>query len=193
MVIKSEAWPTVVKLKSFNISRGSEIVYRAITQIVCSVLRYIRYLGILFWGCLSGVIVNDVRRFSARRTRRIRGFNSHRSRIFIWIMSQLWSKKTSVVATNWEKCHNSAHKNSLQFYTENYLTKPVSITIFIYLYCIFCIVNPFYIHCKWLLNSFFGNQLWPSCNVAECGISLGSTLFVMTKTIYSKRRHFMWK
>ena len=34
----------------------------------------------LFWGCLDGVMVKDVRRCSARRARRIRGFAPHRSR-----------------------------------------------------------------------------------------------------------------
>ena len=33
-----------------------------------------------FWGCLDGVMVKDVRRCSARRARRIRGFAPHRSR-----------------------------------------------------------------------------------------------------------------
>ena len=32
------------------------------------------YLSILFWGCLDGVIVKDVKRCSARRAHRIRGF-----------------------------------------------------------------------------------------------------------------------
>ena len=32
-----------------------------------------------FWGCLNGVMVKDVRRCSARRARRILGFNPHRS------------------------------------------------------------------------------------------------------------------
>ena len=38
---------------------------------------------ILFWGCLDDVMVKDVRRCSARRARRIRGFNPHRSQNFI--------------------------------------------------------------------------------------------------------------
>ena len=67
----------------------------------CSVWRrYIRYLSILFWGCLGGVMVKDVRRCSARRARHIRGFIPTEVEIFIWIMSPLWSKKTSVAATD---------------------------------------------------------------------------------------------
>ena len=32
--------------------------------------------------------------------------------ILMWVMSPLWSKKTSVAATEREKYHNSAQKNS---------------------------------------------------------------------------------
>ena len=52
-----------------------------IYEVYCSVWsHYICHLSILFWGCLDGIMVKDVRRCSARRARRIRGFNSHRSR-----------------------------------------------------------------------------------------------------------------
>ena len=90
--------------------RNIIILHRKIANIepiygvYCSVWRrYICYLSILFWGCLDGVMVKDVRRCSARR--RIRGFNPRGStptevEIFIWIMSPLWSKKTSVAATD---------------------------------------------------------------------------------------------
>ena len=57
-------------------------------------------LSILFWGCLDGVMVKDVRRCSARRARRIVGSTTAEVEIFIWIMSPLWSKKTSVAATD---------------------------------------------------------------------------------------------
>ena len=87
--------------------RNIIILHRKIVNIepiygvYCSVCRHnICYLSILFWGFLDGVMVKDVRRCSARRARRIRGFNPTEVEIFIWIMSPLWSKKTSVAATD---------------------------------------------------------------------------------------------
>ena len=70
-----------------QIKKNITILHRKIVNIEplygvnCSVWRRnIRYLSILFLGCLSGVMVNDVRRSSASRARRIRGFNPHRGR-----------------------------------------------------------------------------------------------------------------
>ena len=67
--------------------RNIIILHRKIVNIepiygvYCSVWRrYICYLSILYWGCLDGVMDKDVRRCIARRARRIRGFNPHRSR-----------------------------------------------------------------------------------------------------------------
>ena len=50
-------------------------------------------------GFLCGVMVKDVRHCSARCASLIRGFNPNKVEIFIWIMSRLWLKKTSVAAT----------------------------------------------------------------------------------------------
>ena len=67
--------------------RNIIILHRKIVNIepiyvvYCSVWRrYICYLSIPSWRCLDGVMVKGVRRCSARRARRIRGFNPHRSR-----------------------------------------------------------------------------------------------------------------
>ena len=54
-------------------------------------------------------MVKDVRRCSAKPPGRIQ---SPQKSIFIWIMSPLWLKKTSVAATDSEKYQNSAQKNS---------------------------------------------------------------------------------
>ena len=75
--------------------RNIIILHRKIVNIepiygvYCSVWRrYICYLSILFWECLDGVMVKDVRRCSARRAHRIRGFNPHRSlnEIYVWFL-----------------------------------------------------------------------------------------------------------
>ena len=67
--------------------RNIIILHRKIVNIepiygvYCSVWRrYICFLNILYRRCLDGVMVKDVRRCSAWRTRRIRGFNPYRSR-----------------------------------------------------------------------------------------------------------------
>ena len=67
--------------------RNIIILHRKIVNIepiygvYCSVWRrYICFLNILYRRCLDGVMVKDVRRCSAWRTRRIRGFNPNRSR-----------------------------------------------------------------------------------------------------------------
>ena len=57
-----------------------------------------RYLNILF-GCLCGVMVRGVRRCSARRARRIRGFNPHRRQNIYMDYVSTVIKKTSVVGT----------------------------------------------------------------------------------------------
>ena len=135
--IKSPLWSKKTSAAATD-ERNIIILHRKIVniepiyEVYCIVWRrYICYLSILFWGCLDGVMVKDVRHCNARRACRIRGFNPHRSRniymdyvstvvekdkcrcyaafvgstpteveIFIWIMSPLWSKKTSVAATD---------------------------------------------------------------------------------------------
>ena len=105
--IMSPLWSKKTSVAATD-KRNNVILHRKIVNIepiygvYCSVWRrYICYLSILFGGCLDGVMVKDVRRCSARRARRIRGFAPHRSRNnYIMIMSPLWSKKTSVAATD---------------------------------------------------------------------------------------------
>ena len=83
--------------------------------VYCSVWRrYICYLSILFWGCLDDVKVKDVRRCSARRARRIRGFNPHRSRNIYMDYVSTVVEKDKCCCYRWEKYHNSAqtHENS---------------------------------------------------------------------------------
>ena len=50
-----------------------------------------------FWGCLGGVIVKGVRRCSARRAHRIRGFNPHRRQNIYMDYVSTVVKKTSAV------------------------------------------------------------------------------------------------
>ena len=78
--IMSPVWSKKTSVAARD-ERNIIILHRKIVNIetiygvYCSVWRrYICYLSILFWGCLDGVKVKDVRRCSARRARRIRGF-----------------------------------------------------------------------------------------------------------------------
>ena len=84
--IMSSLWSKKTSVAATD-ERNIIILHRKIVSlepiygVYCSVLRrYICYLSILFSGCLDGVMVKDVRRCSARRARRIRGLNPHRSR-----------------------------------------------------------------------------------------------------------------
>ena len=68
-------------MKHLRWARKLVYITEPLYGVYCSIWRrYIHYLSILFWVCLDGVMVKDVRCCSARRTRRICGFNPHRSR-----------------------------------------------------------------------------------------------------------------
>ena len=114
--IMSPLWSKKTSVAATD-ERNIIILHRKIVNIepiygvYCSVWRpYICYLSILFWGCLDGVMVKDVTRCSARRARRIRGFNPQ---IFIWIMFPLRSKKTSIAATDERNIVILHRKNSV--------------------------------------------------------------------------------
>ena len=83
--IMSPLWSKKTSVAATD-ERNIIILHRKIVNIepiygvYCSVWRcYKCYLSILFWGCLDGVMVKDIRRCSARRARRNRGLNPHRS------------------------------------------------------------------------------------------------------------------